>query len=160
MPSALAVAITSAHARADLLDAALRRDGVVAVELERQVHDAARADQKVRSVEDAGGFDPFGIFRCEQLIVGAARDDPAAQPGDRFGVENAAQRARREDVALHVVDVVEVDDGGADVAGGLAGGVVGIGDDEERAARDEVAREVRGNFAEALQRHGASFQAR
>src|SRR3989449_529430 len=87
-----------------------------ALEADQDVHDPAGVDDVVRRVENAALLEAPGVGRVFQLIIGAARDRATAQLGDRLAVEHAAQRARREDVALYLQDFVGLDPPGLELA--------------------------------------------
>jgi hypothetical protein len=75
----------------------LRLGGAAAV-LARDADDAARIDDVVRSVEDAGRGQPLAVLALRQLVIGRPRDDARAQPRDRLRGEYRAERAGGEHV--------------------------------------------------------------
>src|SRR5690606_4267081 len=76
----------------------IRRQG--AVLLVGTVDDPHAVGDEVRDVDDAAGDQPLIVGPVvEELIVCGTAHDAAGQPGNRLGVEDAAERIRREDVA-------------------------------------------------------------
>src|SRR5689334_12459779 len=84
---------------------------VVAVDLERDVHDAAGVHGVVRRVDDAALFYFVADRLVGQLVVRRAADDLALQARQRVFVDRAAERARAVHVGVGVVDLVEADRG-------------------------------------------------
>src|SRR5262249_48446392 len=100
-------AALAARALEDLREA--RRDALdvldylrlgAAVVFARDTDDAAGVDHVVRRVQDAGGAQRLAVLAERQLVVGRARDHRHAQPRDRAGGEDCAERARRQYVGL------------------------------------------------------------
>ena len=74
------------------------------------------------------------IARLEELVVGSARDDRRGEVRYRVVVHAGAERARGEHFAVDHRDLVDVGDGGAELALGALGlELVDIGDGELRA---------------------------
>src|SRR5690606_25729185 len=92
---------------------------VVAGDLQRHVHHAARVDRVIRRVQDAA-LDHFVPDRvADELVVGRAADDLELEAGQGLLVDGAAQGARRVHVGGDVVDVVRGHGLGAVLGHGL-----------------------------------------
>ena len=66
---------------------------------------AAPVHDVVRRVEDASGVETVRVPGLPELGVGGAGDDPTGEAGNRLPVQDAADRARRVDVAGAVGDL-------------------------------------------------------
>ena len=76
-------------------------------QLAADVDDAGGVDDVVGRVEDSAFMQQLAVaILVEELVVRGSRDDSAAEARDRVVVEDAAEGARGEDVALDAVDSV------------------------------------------------------
>jgi hypothetical protein len=82
---------------------------VVSFQFRGDANDSPGIDHVIRGIENVSlcQIIPMAIF-C-QLIVGRARDNLAAEPGNRIIVENGAQGAGGKDVTLYLIDFINVD---------------------------------------------------
>lgn len=154
--------------RADLEDAAeVVVDGahhahgafaVVAVDLERDVHQATGVHRIVRRVEDAALFDLDADLIVRQLVVGRAADDLALESRQGGRVYRATQRGRRIHITVDVVDLIEAHRLAAElVHGALHGGLVDVGDEDLGALLAQQLDELDADMADAL--HGVAVLA-
>ena len=129
---------------------------VVADELLEDVDQSAGVDHEIGRVEDPPGVDlgavPGGIG---ELVVGAAGDRLGFEPGKGLVVEDRAQRAGSEDVALDVVNRLRRDDLDAESLRLGDRVTIDVAADDARALVLEVPGEIAADAAEALDRHGA-----
>ena len=96
----------------------------------------------------------------EQLVVGRARDDLDLELRNRVVVDDAAQRAGRKDVGVLTVDLRRPPRRVAPVSSHHALHPLGVdvGDDQLRAGRVQLARQMVADIAAALNRHGLARQ--
>ena len=92
--------VDRAQGVADAADALARQPRVVAagLELDGDVDDAAGVGDEVRRPQHAPAREQVGHRLVGELVVGRAGDDRRLQRGHRLVVEDAAERARRQDV--------------------------------------------------------------
>src|SRR6056297_51181 len=82
---------------------------VIALQLDRHIHQAARVDGVVRCIEDAAFFQGRAVRAGLELVVGTAGDDVEFQPRQGVVVDDAAEIAGGEDNRVHVVDLLHGD---------------------------------------------------
>ena len=121
-------------------------------QLAADVDDAAGVDHVVGRVDDSALTQHLAVPNLvEELVVRRSRDHGAAEPSDRVVVEDAAEGARREDVALDAVDLVGVDDLDPELADGVLHALgVDIGCKNACPRFGEMLREPEPHAAETL----------
>ena len=93
------------------------------------------------------------VALLEQLVVRRAGDDLDLELRNRLVVDDRAERARREDVGLHAVDLVGADGTRAELVDDALHALgVDVGDDELRARLVQLLREVVADVPAALHR--------
>ena len=145
-----------------VVDAARPAQGallVVADELLEDVDQAAGVDHEIGGVEDPATLD-FGAVAggVGELVVGAAGDRFRLEARQGVVVEDRAEGAGGEDVALDVVDRFRSDDLDAQLAGLGDGAGVDIAADEPRPFVLQVAGEIAADATESLDGHRACFR--
>src|SRR5215207_6379666 len=89
---------------------------VVALELVRDVDEAACVYDVVGGVEDAALRQGLAVARLGEHVVGAPRDDAASQLWNGSVVENGAEGTGGEDVAGYRQDLIQLDGLGAELS--------------------------------------------
>ena len=108
-PSRLEMAMIAAYAVLYSHDAVDGAAFVVALQLVGDVDEAAGVYDVVGGVEDAAFREGLAVVRLGEHVVGAPRDDAAAQLGDGCVVQDGAEGAGGEDVAGDGQDLVQLD---------------------------------------------------
>src|SRR6266540_1947949 len=97
----------------NLLDEPLGLGPVISLAATLQPHhnvdDPAGVHHIIRRVENVSLRESPCISRVFQLVVGTARDRPAAQLGNAFPIQHAAERAWTEDIALGLQYLIRLD---------------------------------------------------
>ena len=121
---------------------------------------AAGVGDEIRCVQDPRRGERFAVLGPGELVVRRAGDHPAPQLGHRFARDDAAQRARSEDVAVECVDFVRPSRLDAEVPNRPRDGVeVDVGHGHLRAAVfDQMFHQRVADLAHALNRDPPALQ--
>ena len=124
---------------------------VVAGELLGEVDDPAGVHDEVRRIQDPARGERVVVDTVGELVVGGATHRAALQPRDRLLVQHAAQRARREDVAVLLECPLDREPRGSDLPHQHVDAfAVHVRHRNASPRFDEEAREVRADMADAV----------
>lgn len=132
------------------------------VQLRVDRHQAAGIDDIVRRIGDVSGHETLGIPNLIlEHIIGSAGDDWSANLGNRAFVDDSANGAWCQDIALSAVVLVAADHRTAELTHhAVETGLVDIGKDEVCPFIVKVARQPIADIAEPLDGHGTILDAR
>ncbi len=133
---------------------------VEALPLAGDVDEPPRVDHVIGDVEDVALPEFLSPNGPGELVVGAARYDTAAEPIQGMGIDDAAQGARREDIAcLFVEGIGRARRDAVRFLQSLRPRFGHIGDDDLGAGLDEPPHQLRADLAGTLDGNAASREA-